>query len=288
MSSDSQNPSEVVQEELIGPKSGLTLKSIFNDASYLKSILIFSAVLNLLLLCGVIALMGQQGSTPGPVVTPIPTDSPTPTPEITETPEEELTRLQKCFQDCESRDFLTSLEIELGKTKHFKATGDFSDLTKDECYGSYSEHTSPNKSFTSYFLAQVCSDGMKFDPPPAEYRIGNTAFFYNASNSESPWEKATITPSAQTAIVDVVDLIQSQQTIESSFEQRGTQRVRVLTAEGEKVNDFNQLVETIVQVKVNEDYQIVYFRNFEEKGFNENGRFWDYGVPNKIESPIPE
>ncbi|KXK27074.1 MAG: hypothetical protein TR69_WS6001001100 [candidate division WS6 bacterium OLB20] len=278
----------VIQQQILGPSTGggITLKSIFNDPSYLKSLLIFSAIGNVLLLCGVIGALSQR-STPAPVVpTPTATATATATPIVTESPDEERARLLKCFQDCEARDFLNTLKQELQAVTYYKASGDYSDLRSTTCYGYYNEGIAPDKKYTARYFPPNCPELYTFNGASATITIGNRQYF-NSSPSGSPvWETRTVTPSGQTELLDIVDLLQQQQTITSEYEQRGVSQVRILTARSEKVNEFNQLVETIVQIKVSPEYEIVYFRNFEDQAFNQNARFWDYNVPNKISSPV--
>jgi len=278
-----------VKQQILGPSQtgGITLKSIFNDPSYLKSILIFSAIGNVLLFCGVIGLMSQRGAQIPATPTPLPTTAtPTATPVVTEAPDEAAARLKDCFENCEARDFMNTLKEELQAVTYFKSAGDFSNNQNTTCYGYYTEATAPDKEFRTRFFPPNCPDLYDFSGVQATVTIANREYFNSTSSGAPVWESRTVTPAGQTELLDIVDLLQSQQTITSEYEQRGEDQVRILTAQSEKVNDFNQLVETIVQIKVNGNYEIVYFRNFEEQAFNQNTRFWDYNVPNKISSPV--
>lgn len=274
----------IIETEVLGPnsKKPLSLQTILADASYLKSFLIFSVVLNVLLICGVVSLLSQRGSGTPVITLPSPTQTPTPSPIVTTDPQAERTELEKCFLDCEPREFVMKLREQLQKVTNFKAVGDYTNLQNSNCYGYYTEATAPDKTFTSYFFAQACKEDATYAPKQTEFRIGSRAYLLNNSNG---WDQSTITASAQSELIDIADLVINQQDITSAFEQRGSEQVRVLTTESEKVNDFNQLVKTTVQIKVSENYQILYFRNFEERAFNINSRFWDYNVPNLIEPP---
>lgn len=289
MATGAPGTNPAVQQQFLGPDQtgGITLKSIFNDPSYLKSILIFSAIGNLLLLCGMISLLSQRGSTTQVTPTPLPTTAtPTASPIVTESPDEASARLKDCFDNCEARDFLNTLKQELQSVTYYKAVGDYSDLQRSTCYGYYNEAIAPDKLFDTRYFPANCPDLFSFNGAQTTITINNREFF-NSEGSGSPvWETRTVTPAGQTELLDVVDLLQQQQTITSEYEQRGEEQVRILTAQSEKVNEFNLLVETIVQIKVSPDYEIVYFRNFEGEAFNQNARFWDYNVPNKISSPI--
>src|SRR3972149_5971032 len=276
--SDSSTP-----QELLGPnaRKPVTIKGFLRDPKNMRYLLIFSAVINVLLLCAVIANAGR-GNTPAPtpIVTPTVAKRPTPSPFITEAPDEKTARLRECFNNCEARDFLNLVKEELALMKDFKQTGDYIDTRNNTCYGFYSEWSGPSNKYTGYFEPSTCG-GSAYTAKTTEYRVGDKVYL----RAGSGWGTATISPAGQTDLVNAVDIIQAQQNINSSYEQRGADRVRVLTAESEKVNQFNQLVKTMLVLKVNERYQLAYFYQEEEKAFKQNIQYLDYGVTNKIQAP---
>lgn len=276
-----------IQGQVLGPaqrSAGVTLKSIFNDPKYLKSLLIFSVVISIMLLCAVVSL-SSRGTTPTPTPTPTVSRTPTVTPTVTETPQQELTRLQKCFKECGPQEFLTTLKEEIAKVKFFKETRDYVNLADATCLGTYSEHQAPDRQFNSYFFPQVCGNNLKYTNQTTDYVIANKKYSLNNIAAGIKWDTATVQPITQTRILDIVDRSIKQQDIKSEFEQRGDEQVRVLTAESQIVNDFNQLVKVKIQIKISQDYRLVYFYNFQENAFEENARFYDYNIPNKIEAP---
>ncbi|MBW7953383.1 MAG: hypothetical protein QY330_03510 [Candidatus Dojkabacteria bacterium] len=287
LSSEIPAAESVVKQEILGSSTqqSASLKNFFSNPSYLKSLLVFSCIGNLLLFCGVFSLLTQRESTPLPIINTV-TPSPTASPVITESPGEAKTRLQKCFDECETREFVDTLREELKKVQHYKAVGDFNDYQKSTCYGYYNESISPDKELYTYHYPQNCESNHSFSNQDTTINIAGRSYFLANAESNPVWESRTVTPRSQLQIVDALDNLSAQQQINSTYEQRGSNKVRVLTAEGEKVNEFNQLVDTVVQIKVNDLYQIEYFRTFEERAFNQNVRYWDYNVPNKITAPV--
>ncbi len=273
-------------QEVLGPDAHKTasFKGFLTDPKNMKSLLIFSAVLNVLLLCGFIAKPSGGGTvTPTTTLTPLVIKSPSPTPFITESPDIHKAKLAKCFGDCESHDFLSLLKDELNSYTALKLSGDYTDLHASKCYGFYTAVAAIDTRFTSYFKSLGCGSSEQYDAKSSEYKIG-TKYYVNSNGNN--WDTATIVAPGQTEAVDAIDAIMAVQTINTTYEQRGPDRVRVLTAEGTKVNEFNQVVKTSVIIKADENYHLVYFFQSQENSFRQEKWFWDYGVANDIKAPI--
>jgi hypothetical protein len=273
-------------QEILGPEAHktVTFKGFLTDPKNMKSLLIFSAVLNVLLFCGFLAKPSGGGTvTPTATLTPIVVRSPSPTPFITESPDAHKANLAKCFSDCESRDFLNLLKDELNAYKALKLSGNYTDLRASKCYGFYTAVAAIDIRYTSYFKAQGCGISEQYDAKSSEYKIG-TKYYINSSGNN--WDTASIVAPGQTEAVDALDAIMQVQTINTTYEQRGSERVRILTADGTKVNEFNQVVKTSVIIKADESYHLVYFFQSQENSFKQEKWFWDYGVPNEIKAPL--
>lgn len=264
-----------------------SISNYLKDPKVQKYVMYVSLALNALLFLGLLGSLGSGGGrssnpTVAPTALPTPTDAVLPRDTIgpTETPNEEVKRLNECFDNCTDEQFLNTLEVELEKVTDVKGAYIRNMNANNQCYGIYMQSTSPNKQFETSFRPADCDN---YTQKPRQIVIGNKAYIYS-SNTDT-WDSATVSELVRTRLIDTKDLVAEQQNITSEYEEINGKKIRTLTGTSRIVNDFNQVVNKEVVIKVNQEYEVIYYSDSESGLYTEEGSYFDYFIPNNISQP---
>lgn len=262
-----------------------SITGFLKDPKTLKIIVIVSVVANILLFIGLISASGS--SEPAVRPTPLPTAGPTTIPRETilptKTPSEEEAELIRCFTDCTDKQFVETAKSQLKDLKHLKATTSFTNLKTNKCYGKYIEASAEDKEYIGNFVPNGCDVDFTYQAQPLKYIIGADVYLF--SEQDNTWEKATSAPIRRLRIIDTLELVTDQQVLKSDTTEVGGETLRVITGTSEIINDFNQVINKTVVVKINQKYELVYYSDTEKNGYIEEGVYYDLDVPNSITKP---
>lgn len=248
--------------------------------------LIFSAVMNILLLIAVVAVSttNSSSSPSSPTTTTRPTDTPTvtlrATPRPSFTPDEALVEFQNCFYSCDTKDLLENTRSKALTHLNFKAQIYYQDDQRKTCHGNYLESTDSFKEFNSYQFRE-CPTGYLSKLPQTSIQISDNIYYLNSSGN---WNLDSKTRISQTKLIRVIDEVISQQ--EKTVEILDTDNLKQISTTSKTVNELNQLVTKSAKLVVNEYLDVISYEVEITNISKESGYFFGVGTQNTIETPI--
>lgn len=275
-----QSEGDVVATELP------SLKATILKPKFLLIALIFSIVMNLLLLIAAISGVNNDPITP---ITPAPTRvSGSITPSLTsrptvrpsDTPGEAEIRLKDCFANCNTETMLAMVREEALKIKNIKANVEFISEIEKNCYGSYMQSTSPDRQYNAYHSLNC--PGRNSTPLQDTIHIADNLYTLNSSGN---WDIGSKPRIGQTKLVSIIDLVNEQQekSIQDPIPDDGYKKI-VTTSK--IINELSQQVTRTATLTVNEFLEVVSYQVDVEKVSSEKGYFFDANVVNTITEPI--
>lgn len=264
------------------------IKNTLLQPKILLASLIFSIVLNLVLLVSVILVAGSSGpsaNTPVTTRTPSLSASPVittrPSPRPTFTPDEALVEFQECFHNCSVEELLAGIRTKALDYTDFKAQMFLQDHKSRICYGNYLESSNSFKEFNSYQF-QACLTNYLSRPPQTTIQIADNIYTLNSSGN---WNLDSKPRVSQTKLIRVIDQVIEQQ--EKTTEARaGQANLKEIKTTSKTVTELNQLVTKTANLVINEYLDVVSYEIEIENVSGESGYFFGLGTPNSIEAPL--
>ncbi len=264
-----------------------SIKETLMNPRYMLFGLIFSAVINIVLLVSLIIVASNSGTrtaTNAPVTSIQPSNTPAvtakPSPRPTFTPNETLLEFQECFHNCSVEELLNRTRSKALTYSNFKANIFYQDNQNKQCYGNYLESSNEFREFNSYRF-QDCPDGYLSRLPQTSIQITDNIYYLNNSGN---WDLDSKPRISQTKLIRVIDEVIPQQEKEFA-EVEGKNQKKIVTT-SKTVNDVNQLVTKTANLVVSEYLDVLSYEIEVTNISKETGYFFGFGEANIIQAPI--
>lgn len=265
-----------------------SIKTTLLKPKVLLASLIFSIVLNFILLVFLLLVSGSSSpspaattttQTPTRATTPVVSTRPSPRPSFT--PDEALVEYEECFHNCSVEEMLAGVRTKALNYTDFKAQIVFHDDKGKFCYGNYLESGSSFKE-SNYYLHHICSGNYLSRPPQTTIQISDNIYSLNNSGNWSLEGKPRI---SQTKLIRVVDEVieQQEKVVESHISKPELKQIKTTS---KTVNDLNQLVTKTANLVVNEYLDVLSYEIEVVNVYKESGDFFGLGIQNSIEPPL--
>jgi len=266
-----------------------SIKDTLLRPKVLLASLVFSIVLNVVLLIAVILVGGSKRSpavSPTTTSTPVrtsgsPTTTARPSPRPSFTPDEALVEWQDCFHNCNVEDLLAGIRSKAVDYTDFKAQISFRNDKSRTCYGNYLESSNSFKEFNSYQF-QNCPENYLSRPPQTTIQIADNIYTLNISGN---WNLDSMPRVSQTKLIRVIDEVTKQQE-KTVGEHAGKSTLKEIETTSKTVNELNQLVTKTATLVITEYLDVISYEIEVENISNESGYFFGLGVVNTIEAPL--
>ncbi|MEI7578643.1 MAG: hypothetical protein WCJ58_01230 [bacterium] len=258
-----------------------TLKNtLLRPAVLIKATIICLGLTVFFLITTIYLALNQKKTTSCPEVK-CPTIAATTRP--TEAPLTSISDLQKCFNECTEKDFLTEVLKQLKPVTAVQGIFSFYDLKTNSCYGETYQAIFPDKEVRTSFIPLNCDPQTNYQQEKSKFLIGDSAYYFDPVYKR--WEQGSIAPKISLRFTDILIATEKQQTLTSRFEQVGIDNYRIIGGTSEIVNEYNQPIKQTYTVYINSQLQLTSFEILITNQSQEKGSFFAYNVSNEIKAP---